>query len=195
MPTTPAASPSSPSMKLTALITMTMNETVSTTDQSWPRIKVPWPGIGSHSSCTPCNTMTDAARICPASLVTASRLKRSSRAPNTKTTPPPNSSARGSENRWLTTCSVGILEATSSAAAMPANIAAPPRRGVGIECTSRSRTPVNAPTRTAKRRATGVTRYVTVAATRSVIRYSRTSLLRGGGGSIFDQPYSTAPPG
>src|SRR5450631_4713911 len=66
MPTTPAASPSSPSMKFTALITMTMNVTVRMIDHWRPRIKVPAPGMGNHNSCTPCKTMTDAARIWPA---------------------------------------------------------------------------------------------------------------------------------
>src|SRR5450432_4683600 len=185
MPTTPAARPSRPSMKLTALITTTMNVTVRITDHCWPRISVPEPGIGSQSNCTPCNTMTDAARIWPASFVTASRLNRSSRAPMTNTTPPPSSSARGSEKRWLTTCRVGILDATSNAAAIPANIAAPPRRGVGLEWTSRSRTPVMAPILTATRRTMGVDMYVTAAATSSVIRYSRTAPLASATGLQF----------
>ena len=51
-----------------------------------------------------------------------------------------------------------MRDATSSAAAMPMNIAAPPSLGVGIVCTSRSRTLVIAPIRTANRRTTGVTR-------------------------------------
>ena len=52
----------------------------------------------------------------------------------------------------------GRLLATASAAAKPPSIAMPPSRGVGIACTSRSRTCVMAPHRSAIRRATGVSR-------------------------------------
>ena len=44
------------------------------------------------------------------------------------------------------------------ATSIPANIAMPPSRGVGIACTSRSRTAVIAPQRSAHQRASGVMR-------------------------------------
>ena len=53
---------------------------------------------------------------------------------------------------------------------MPANIAIPPSRGVGIACTSRSRTAVMAPQRSAHHRASGVIRYATVAEMSSASR-------------------------
>ena len=52
MPTTPAASPSKPSTKLTAFTVPTTSRTVSNGACSVGRTKVP-PGNGSHTSCTP----------------------------------------------------------------------------------------------------------------------------------------------
>ena len=51
MPTTPAASPSSPSMKLTAFVDAMTTSTVKSTSTGVGRIVVP--KIGSESSCTP----------------------------------------------------------------------------------------------------------------------------------------------
>jgi hypothetical protein len=56
---------------------------------------------------------------------------------------------------------------------MPTNIATPPRRGVGIACTSRSRGRATAPQRRAATRTTGVSRNVTAAAMQQTSAYSR----------------------
>src|SRR5256885_1586762 len=66
MATTPAARPSSPSMRFTAFTIATTHSTVSGTPMSEPSDRIPCPGNQKYSSWTPSSTSTPAARICPA---------------------------------------------------------------------------------------------------------------------------------
>src|SRR5918994_6041074 len=118
--------------------------------------------------------MTPAAKTCPASLVSESSSQRSSSTPSRQMIAPAISTAVVSEPLRYVRCSVGIRLATSRATAMPPKIATPPRRGVGIACTSRSRGRATAPHRRASTRTTGVSRNVTAAAMQKTSAYSRT---------------------
>ena len=122
------------------------------------------PGTGTRAAARPLDTMTPAASTWPASLVSASSSQRSSSAPSTQMTPrrPAARSNRGLGER-LTAASAAPGE-RRAAGAKPANIATPPRRGVGTAWTSRSRGRSRAPP-ACRRRASGVSREVTAAAT------------------------------
>jgi len=76
MATTPAASPSRPSMKFTALVEMMTMKIVSVTSSDAGRTVTP--NSGSDSSCTPLKAITPAASICPASFVSQSSSRMSS---------------------------------------------------------------------------------------------------------------------
>src|SRR3954452_8992090 len=175
MAETPAARPSRPSMKFSALTVRTVSRMVSGTPTAGPSEMVPMSATGRNrkASCTPSSTITPAAAIWPVSLVSASRPNRSSSTPSRQISPPAASTAMvwvlNSKLRW----SEGSWEATSTPAATPRYIATPPPRGVGITCTSRSRTAAITRRRTAATRTTGVARKVTSAAARRTTAYSR----------------------
>src|SRR3954468_103166 len=181
MAETPAASPSRPSMKFSAFTVSTVSSTVAGTPTSGPSDRVPMSANGRNrnDSWTPKSTMTPAAAICPVSLVSASRPNRSSSTPSRQMRPP----ATRTPTVWVLNsklrCSAGSCEATSTPAATPRYIATPPPRGVGMTCTSRSRTAAITRKRTAATRTTGVARKVTSAAARRTTAYSRI----GSGGS------------
>ena len=139
MHTMPAARPSSPSTKFTALMVMTTSATVSSVPCSGVSATLPTPGTGSHRIVRPCSTITPAAIICPPSLSRASTPHLSSRTPRIQISPAPDSSARGSSDSVKTSPMLVRCAATSSPAHSPPNIAMPPRRGVGSRCTSRAR--------------------------------------------------------
>ena len=153
----PAARPSRPSTKFTALIVTTIAITVTTISRPRDGMKVP--KIGSDSSWMPCQAISPEARAWPANLVTASSCQMSSNTPSRQTAPAESSTA------WVPRpCSSNSLLknpswlAVSRAMATPRKIAVPPSRGIGTVCTSRSRTGVTAPIRRASRRAAGVVR-------------------------------------
>ena len=72
MPTTPVASPSRPSTKLTALEQSTMKKTVMATEAELLRAMVS-PGSGIQSILTPSATAIPAASTWPANFVSAGR--------------------------------------------------------------------------------------------------------------------------
>ncbi len=133
-------------MKFTALVETTTVMIVSATSTGAGSTVTP--PSGSEKNCTPWKAMIPAAIIWPAALVSQSSSWMSSMAPTRQTMPAPHSTPRSSpvsktwrrNGRWL---------AASIAAAKPRKIATPPRRGIGTLCTSRSRTGVKAPVRTA----------------------------------------------
>src|ERR687885_260841 len=88
MPTTPAASPSSPSTKFTALIVTSTAKTVRST--STPGEKIVTPTTGSETICTPFQAIRPAAMAWPASFVTASSCQTSSAMPRAHTVPAPD---------------------------------------------------------------------------------------------------------
>ena len=76
--------------------------------------------------------------------------------PSRHTSPAPSTTAQA--ERSMTPPRKGTREATAIAVAKPANIATPPRRGIGVECTSRARTGVRALVTKATCRTTGTVR-------------------------------------
>ena len=80
MASTPAASPSRPSTKFTALImTITTSTVTARENVEEPMVR---PNTGSENSTTPFQAMNPAASTWPASLVTQSRSHRSSATPS-----------------------------------------------------------------------------------------------------------------
>ena len=157
----PAASPSRPSTKFTALIATTTTSTVTTSEsREDPIVR---PKMGNVMSCTPCHAITPAASTCPASFVIQSRSQMSSAAPSRQTSPAEPRIAHGRLSAKTPDMNA-IRDATSIATVMPMSIATPPRRGVGAVWTSRPRTGVSTWLRFARVRASGVARYVTAAA-------------------------------
>ena len=77
---TPAASPSTPSEKLTTLMISTMPSIVSGT-ASGPRSTGPMNGSVKSFTTTPSSTGMATAATCPASLIAGCRSKTSSSAP------------------------------------------------------------------------------------------------------------------
>src|SRR3954454_22428491 len=162
-------------MKLSALTVKTVIRIVAGTPTSEPSDSVPMSAIGTNrnASWTPSSTITPAAAICPVSLVSASSPNRSSSTPSRQISPPAASTAMVWVLNSKLRCSDGSREATSTPAATPRYMATPPPRGVGITCTSRSRTAAITRNRTAATRTTGVARKVTSAAARRTTAYSR----------------------
>src|SRR5579875_1024806 len=136
MHTIPAASPSRPSMKLTALMVTTTTRMVSTVPWFGSRISVSPPGSGTQFSSAPLQTRIAPAATCPASLLTGPSPHRSSTTPTATMSPP----------------------ATS-----PPYMARPPSSGIGTTWTSRSRAACIAFAAIAPLRTSGVSRYVTAA--------------------------------
>lgn len=139
MQTMPAARPSRPSTKFTALMVITTRATVSRLPCHWVSATVPMPGTGIHSIVRPCMTITPAAIICAPSLIRASISNLSSSTPISQIRAAPESSARGSFDSSKTPLRLRRWSATSSPAHSPPNMAMPPSRGVGSRCTSRAR--------------------------------------------------------
>src|SRR4051812_6677613 len=162
-------------MKFSAFTVKTVSRVVTGTPTSGPRDSVPMSATGTNrkASCTPSSTITPAAAIWPVSLVSASRPNRSSRTPSRQISPPAARTAIVWVLNSKLRCSEGSWEATSTPAATPRYMATPPPRGVGMTCTSRSRTAAITRKRTAATRTTGVARNVTSAATRRTTAYSR----------------------
>ena len=95
MPTTPVASPSSPSTKFTAFEQSTMKNTVIATDVVLSSETI-WLGSGIHSILTPSATAIPAAKTCPANLVSGGSSKTSSSTPTRQITTAATSTARES---------------------------------------------------------------------------------------------------
>ena len=139
---TPAASPSTPSMKLITFITATKPSTVST----WPTLTLPsrttsrnstwssWtpPTNGRVKSLTqtPLKTGIIAATNCPTSFAPAGRSKTSSSTPTAAITaaPPRIALVSGAQGRNR-----------APATRTPQRIARPPSLGMGTSCRPRSR--------------------------------------------------------
>ena len=93
MPTIPAAKPSRPSTKFTALTVSTTIKTVSNTLASGSSSKVP--SIGSHNTWMPRSAMEPAANTWPTNFVGASSPHRSSARPSSKMIVHPTINASG----------------------------------------------------------------------------------------------------
>jgi hypothetical protein len=92
---------------LTALIIVTSQSTVTSTDTSSPREMM---RSGSSTNCifTPARKRIPEAKICPASLTGAGRLRRSSTAPREKMTTPAVAMPRPSEESANTSWKSGM---------------------------------------------------------------------------------------
>ena len=104
------------------------------------------------------------------SLVNQSSSQMSSAAPSRATRVAPPRIAHAVLDAANTPSRKGIWEASAMATAIPSSMAMPPIRGMGTACTSRARTAVIAPIRSASHRASGVVRKVTAAAMRPTSR-------------------------
>ena len=93
MPLMPAARPSRPSTKFTAFISTSTRNTDSTMDSVGSTATMPMPGITSQLIWIPFTTITEAAKIWPANLVSGSSSNLSSTMPSSTTRKPPHSSA------------------------------------------------------------------------------------------------------
>ena len=156
MATIPAASPSRPSMKLTALIVATTTRIVSTMDWSGVADKILPPGSGTQPSSVPVATRIAPAATWPANLLIGLSPHRSSTIPMATIRPQASSSPCAIRVPAKTLFRGGSWAATSSPAARPPYIASPPSSGIGTTWTSRSRASCMAPTRIALRRTSGV---------------------------------------
>src|SRR5919206_561753 len=176
---TPAARPSTPSEKLTTLITATRPSTVS----GPPRLpRSTWWTTGSVKvlTVTPAFTGTTTAPTGPASLGAGGRSTTSSTAPTTVMIAAPTRIAR-----YVEPTGMKARAATST----PAKIATPPSSGVSRRDRPRSRGSSTAPNRRASRPTGGVSTAVTAAAT-SAPNSASTSW-----GTIRPQRIAGAPPG
>src|SRR6266487_439933 len=191
MQTIPAARPSRPSMKFTALMVATTTRIVSTIDSFGVRLNRWSCGSGKLDSWAPLATRIPPAATWPASLPSAFIPQRSSIMPITTIRPPASSRPLTRPLPGNTLRSGTSWLATSSPAASPRYIAMPPMRGIGAACTSRSRAAGTARTLIANWRTSGVSRYVTVAVTRSVRKYSRTAAHQVGRCRASAQLYGT----
>ena len=148
---TPTARPSSPSIRLTALVQATIHSMVTGIEsQVVFRKVVPPVGVKLEMASTtmPKRIAIPAASICPASLIQALSVTISSSAPMTAMTIVPRSRPM--------TC-VDISTNSSSDRTKPRKIASPPMRGIGLECMRRSSRGTSiAPTASAKRLTGGV---------------------------------------
>src|SRR5581483_6462493 len=180
MPTTPAASPSRPSIRLTALAISATQITVSSGDRSGERTTKPAKGILKNSSVTPSSDRRLPEKTWPASLAGGDTSRRSSRAPTANIVVAPISSPSGSEVPRKTGRNRGRTEATAMAARKPPYIAAPPRVGVGRSWTRRGSGDTTAPRRMATRRTVGVRAQVTRAATARTRMYSAMPAVQDG---------------
>ena len=129
MAATPAASPSSPSRRLTALLTPTSHSTVTGTDQGprWAMREEPPSRDGTEiqSMRRPSPTETAAPASWPRSLAWGDSPRRSSTRPTTKTTAvPPSTASRGWRGRPL-------RARRDHPTSQPAISATPPSRGTG----------------------------------------------------------------
>src|SRR4051812_40846536 len=155
---TPAARPSTPSMKLRTFISATIPITVSVYETGALRWTGPMKGSVRFSTRTPAETGITAARICPMILKSAESSRRSSAAPTRAITAAP-----------IRIESVSLLRGrkTRPAVTTAVRIARPPSRGVGNWCSPRSRGMSMAPIRHARAPATGVARRLTTRASPS----------------------------
>ena len=127
-------------MKFTAFITITIAKTVRTKlTQLEPTISPP---IGSERICSlPTQAMMPAARNCAPSFTVQSRSQRSSATPTRTMMSVASRIARIGCGSTQKIAKKSFCDDTSTAATTPRNIAIPPRRGVGVLWTSRSRMP------------------------------------------------------
>lgn len=141
--TMPAAKPSSPSTKFTALIETTISKAVIAMEIIGDAVSRP--PIGSEMICRPPHATNTEMSSWPASLSIQSRSHTSSATPSRQIIAAP---AITTQAWWFwrnSPCRKLSLEAKNMAVMKPSSMATPPMRGVGTVCTSRARTSPTAP--------------------------------------------------
>ena len=188
MPHTPAASPSSPSMRFKAFVMPTIQRSVTGTLSAPSAIASAEasPGFVRIRITTPCRMATTAAAICKTSLTQGRSETRSSTAPvTTMMTLPSNIPCTGSS----------MPVNGSTPARKPANSASPPSRGIGWSWMRRDSPGMSiAPILQANFRTAGVASRHTAAAASSASS-TRTRSRRARAGSIpFRLSFFQTPP-
>ena len=161
----PAARPSRPSIRFTALAMPTTQSTVSSTDHSADRNTKSQNGTRNTSMDMPAPYSTTAAAAIPATLAGGDSPLTSSRKPVANSTATPATPPRISPGASRMSGTPPTADAAAAAATTPASIAMPPAAGVAVSwmwCSSGGRL---APTRTASLAVSGTKTKVTTAAT------------------------------
>src|ERR1700722_8192795 len=171
MATTPAASPSRPSIRFTALVMPMTHRAVSNGVTSGESTTNPARGTLNWNQSTPKKYRMDAARTCPAILAGADMSRMSSMTPTTKIAVAPRIRPSGSEEPWNSERSWGMRAATEKATSRATNMATPPAWGVTRWWTFRSSGWATYPIRVATRRTGKVVRNDTSMATAKTTPY------------------------
>ena len=173
MITMPAASPSSPSIRLIALANTTTVTTVTSGARSGESTMTSAPenGTWKNSIETPNSESRLPASTIPAILAGGETSRRSSSAPVANITPAARITPAGSDEPSNISRNCGIWDATPIATRNPTNIAAPPSSGIAVVCTSRAVGTLTAPMRNASFRTSGTSANVSPAATAKTTAY------------------------
>ncbi len=157
MATIPAANPSRPSMRFTALAMPTTQITVISGAMSGDRTSVvPTIGTRKNSMVMPAKYKMVPASTWPATFPGGLTSRRSSANPIATTTAAASTTPSGSELAWNTGRNCFSCEATTMAARKATNMAAPPVVAVGRVWTRRSSGRTRNENRLASRRAANV---------------------------------------
>ncbi len=139
MATIPAASPSSPSMRLMAFDRRMTQATVTRNCQSGDSTNTsPVNGSRKKIMVTPNRYSTLAASTWPASFAGGDTSRMSSSVPTSSITAAATTTPMGSDVSWKISENCGIRLATPMATAKPRNMATPPSVATGRSCTWRS---------------------------------------------------------
>ena len=160
----PAASPSRPSMKFVALAIPITHNTVISADQSGESTRKPAKGTRKYTMLTPVKDSTPPARTIPASFAGAEISIRSSMQPTAYIRIAAPMMPRIGPCWAKTGSNPPLPHATSIATRKPANMAIPPKVGVGRSWIRRSSGAATAPTRTASQFTDGTSSQVVNAA-------------------------------
>src|SRR5579872_5142617 len=164
MAMTPAASPSRPSIRLTALAMPITQSAVTSGRIEGESTMKPAKGTLKCDIVTPRKYRTMAASTWPATLAGADTSRRSSTKPTTKMTNAPSTTPSGSDDPWKDGAKTGSAAATPMAASRPTSMPTPPKVGVGTVWTRSASGMTTKRRRTATWRTTKVQRNVTTAA-------------------------------
>ena len=162
---TPVASPSRPSIRLTALAITSTHITVTSAARSVDNTVKPMSGSGTLSIEIPASTRIEPENTMPATFAGADTSRMSSITPVRKITPAASTTPRMYTGVSNMARNCGSSDAQVTPATMPRNIAPPPSVGVGRSWILRSPGVAIAPKRSANRIMSGTIAAVTTAVT------------------------------
>src|SRR5437764_15128413 len=171
MATMPAASPSRPSMKLTAFAMTATHTTVTSGCKSRDSDSTPVNGNRKKNIDTPSRYSTDPASTWPDSLAGAEISRTSSPRPTAKMIVAAITTANGADDPSNTSLKSGSCDATAIATRKATNMAAPPTVGSGVVCTRRSPGITTRLRTTTTLRTTNVSNQVPTSATAKTMAY------------------------